>query len=48
MNINSTILWVFIAGLLFTSEYAMADTYYINSRWGNDANTGKCSESPVH
>jgi len=45
MNINSTILWVFIAGLLFTSEYAMADTYYINSRWGNDANTGKTKDN---
>ncbi len=26
--------------MFFTSQYVMANSYYINSRWGNDANTG--------
>ncbi len=30
---------------LIISQVAMADTYYVNSRWGNDANTGKTKDN---
>lgn len=31
--------------LLLTSIYASANTYYINSRWGNDTQTGKTKDN---
>ena len=30
--------------MFFTSQDVMANSYYINSRWGNDANTGTAKD----
>ncbi len=37
--------WILCVCVFFISQGAVAQTYYINSRWGNDANTGKTKDN---